>query len=49
MIKQAEKKIKGRNIYNIDFINSWFLNYEHKAEQTDLIISKVAFHHLPDL
>lgn len=48
MIDQAKGKIKKENIHNIEFVNSGFLNYENKAEPVDLVVTKAAFHHLPD-
>lgn len=48
MIKQARKKIEHRNIHNIRFVNAGFLSYRHQAEKVDLVVTKAAFHHLPD-
>ncbi len=45
MLKAAQSKITANNI---EFINAGFLSYRHNAEPTDLIITKMAFHHLPD-
>ncbi|MBN1969750.1 MAG: class I SAM-dependent methyltransferase [Candidatus Delongbacteria bacterium] len=46
MIEQAQKKLD--NTSNIDFIRGGFLSYDHKEEPVDLLITKAAFHHLPD-
>ncbi len=48
MIKQAKKKAENEKIQNIEFINAGFLTYSHKDEPADLLITKMAFHHLPD-
>ena len=48
MINQAIRKSEKENISNIEFINSGFLNYEHKAELVDIVLTKAALHHLPD-
>ncbi|WP_278184588.1 class I SAM-dependent methyltransferase [Desulfofarcimen acetoxidans] len=48
MIKQVIKKSEKENITNIEFINSGFLSYEHKAEPVDIVLTKSALHHLPD-
>ncbi len=48
MIEQAKTKINQNNTGNVEFIHSGFLSYKHSGEPVDLIISKVAFHHLPD-
>jgi len=48
MISQAKRKAEQENISNIEFVNSGFLSYEHKTERIDLVLTKAAFHHLPD-
>lgn len=48
MISRAESKAQKEHIRNIEFINSGFLTYTHKDEPADLIITRAAFHHLPD-
>lgn len=47
MIGQAKKKLDG-DVCNVRFVNAGFLTYEHEGEPADLIITKAAFHHLPD-
>ena len=48
MINQAKSKAEKEHISNIEFINAGFLTYTHKDEPVDLMITKAAFHHLPD-
>ncbi|TYQ15200.1 UNVERIFIED_CONTAM: ubiquinone/menaquinone biosynthesis C-methylase UbiE [Acetivibrio alkalicellulosi] len=48
MIHQAKKKLSNKFSGNIEFINAGFLTYNHKDEPVDLLITKAAFHHLPD-
>lgn len=48
MLKQAKAKAKENNISNIEFINSGFLSYRNNEEKADIVITKFAFHHLPD-
>jgi ubiquinone/menaquinone biosynthesis C-methylase UbiE len=48
MINQAQRKIATENIHNIEFVNSGFLSYQHQTEPADLVLTKAAFHHLPD-
>jgi ubiquinone/menaquinone biosynthesis C-methylase UbiE len=48
MIKQAKKKSDIEGIKNIEFINAGFLKYTHRDEPADIVITKAAFHHLPD-
>lgn len=47
MIEQAERKL-NKAIHNLTFVNAGFLSYEHKGEQADVVVTKAAFHHLPD-
>jgi putative AdoMet-dependent methyltransferase len=48
MIRQAKKKVSGRQMDGIEFVNAGFLSYEHEDAPVDLLITKHAFHHLPD-
>jgi ubiquinone/menaquinone biosynthesis C-methylase UbiE len=48
MINQAKKKLSYKESNNIEFLKAGFLSYKHKAEPVDLLITKAAFHHLPD-
>ncbi len=48
MILKAQKKAISENIENIEFHIGGFLNYKHKNQTADIIITKHAFHHLPD-
>lgn len=48
MLDQLLKKITEANISNISVNQSGFLSYRHTAPPVDLLISKYAFHHLPD-
>lgn len=47
MIERAKRKIE-RDVPNLKFVNAGFLSYEHEGEPVDLVITKAAFHHLPD-
>lgn len=48
MINQAKKKLQNKNVDNVKFIKSGFLSYNHQSDPVDLLITKAAFHHLPD-
>ncbi len=48
MIRQAKKKIPDDNPKNIEFINAGFLSYKHTEAPVDLLMTKAAFHHVPD-
>lgn len=47
MINAASIKAKAKNIENIEFHNSGFMQFQPK-EKADIINTKWAFHHLPD-
>ena len=47
MIEKAKKKI-DKNIPNIRFVHAGFLSYDHDGDPADLVVTKAAFHHLPD-
>lgn len=48
MINQAKKKAEEKKIANIEFIKAGFLTYEHQTNPVDVVVTKAAFHHLPD-
>lgn len=48
MTAQAQNQANKHKISNIEFINSGFLSYTHEGISADLLITKYAFHHLPD-
>jgi putative AdoMet-dependent methyltransferase len=48
MLEQAKKKCTGLSNNNIEFIQAGFLSYKHQGDPVDLLITKAAFHHLPD-
>lgn len=47
MIEEAKKKVAG-NVHNLKFVHAGFLSYEHEGAPADLVVTKAAFHHLPD-
>ena len=48
MLMFAERKAQRQGIRNISFHHAGFLSYEHSDEHVDFIITRYAFHHLPD-
>ena len=48
MLEQAIGKTKRLGITNVEYIHSGFLHYDHKEPKVDLVVTKAAFHHLPD-
>jgi len=48
MVDQAQKKIEKEKITNATLIQSGFLTYAHQEEPLDVVMTKAAFHHLPD-
>lgn len=47
MIGKAKKKITTP-AQNLRFVHAGFLSYDHAGDPADLVVSKAAFHHLPD-
>lgn len=47
MIEKAKKKL-NKNVHNLRFVNAGFLSYNHDGEPADLVVTKAAYHHLPD-
>ena len=48
MLGFCKKKCRKANIPNVEFCRAGFLTYEHKAKPVDVIVTKLALHHLPD-
>lgn len=48
MLDYASRQASGLGIGNIDFVKAGFLTYEHLTKPVDVVVTKFAFHHLPD-
>lgn len=48
MLEYAQKQAVAAGITNISFLQAGFLTYQHQHEPVDFIVTKFAFHHLPD-
>lgn len=48
MLKFAQTKANELGISGIEFVQSGFLSYSHSEAPVDFIVTKFAFHHLPD-
>ena len=49
MLTNAQKQAKAAGVQTqIQFHHAGFLTYEHKADPVDVIVTKLALHHLPD-
>ncbi len=48
MLGFCKKKCEEAKISNVKFHRAGFLTYEHKEKPVDAIVTKLAFHHLPD-
>ena len=49
MLAVAKAKSGGtKQVTNIEFVQAGFLSYVHTGDPVDLVVSKVALHHLPD-
>jgi ubiquinone/menaquinone biosynthesis C-methylase UbiE len=48
MLQELTVKIAEANLTNMTVTRAGFLSYRHTARPADLVVSKYAFHHLPD-
>jgi putative AdoMet-dependent methyltransferase len=48
MLKFAANRAKHSDVSRIQFYHAGFLSYAHEAEPADFVVTKAAFHHLPD-
>ncbi|MEW6497925.1 MAG: class I SAM-dependent methyltransferase [Cyanobacteriota bacterium] len=48
MLTYAQNKAHAANVESIEFHHAGFLSYEHQGNPVDFIVTKSAFHHLPD-
>jgi len=48
MLAIVKEKAEKEHISNIETIHAGYLTYEHQGEPVDIIVTKAAFHHLPD-
>lgn len=48
MLEHAQQKALKQNVNNISFHHGGFLSYVHEGEKADFIVTKYAFHHLPE-
>ena len=48
MISHLRAKAADAGLSNIECVNAGFLTYRHAADPADIIVTKFAFHHLPD-
>ncbi|MEM6429576.1 MAG: class I SAM-dependent methyltransferase [Deinococcota bacterium] len=49
MLEYITKSAKDNEVRNISTHHAGFLSYEHDGQPVDLIVTKFAFHHLPDM
>jgi ubiquinone/menaquinone biosynthesis C-methylase UbiE len=49
MLSCLQAKIAALGLVNVEVVRAGFLTYEHAGEPVDLIYSRFALHHLPDL
>jgi putative AdoMet-dependent methyltransferase len=48
MLAFARQRAASRNLGNIEFRRGGFLSYVHDGPPADILVTKYAFHHLPD-
>lgn len=49
MLARLREKLAERGSGNVKTVEAGFLTYEHAGEPVDLVYSRLALHHLPDL
>lgn len=48
MLAYSRRRAEADGLRNISYHHAGFLTYEHRGEPADFIVTKFAFHHLPD-
>lgn len=48
MLKSVQRSAESAGMTNLTLIHGGFLSYEHQSDPVDYVVSKYAFHHLPD-
>ena len=49
MLERLKAKRDDARLTNIEIVNAGFLSYEHRGPKPDLVYSRLALHHLPDV
>jgi ubiquinone/menaquinone biosynthesis C-methylase UbiE len=49
MLEPLRAKVAAQGLTNVEVVQAGFLTYEHAGEPADLVYSRYALHHLPDL
>jgi ubiquinone/menaquinone biosynthesis C-methylase UbiE len=49
MLKRLRDKLRAAELTNVEVVQAGFLSYEHRGEPPELVYSRFALHHLPDL
>jgi ubiquinone/menaquinone biosynthesis C-methylase UbiE len=48
MLSYGRARAERAGLTNIQFVQSGFLSYQHEGAPADFVVTKFAFHHLPD-
>src|SRR5262249_9189005 len=48
MLAFARRRAASQNLSNLEFRRGGFLSYQHEGPAADILVTKYAFHHLPD-
>lgn len=48
MLDYARRRIIAARLTNVTFTQAGFLTYQHEGDPVDFVVTKFAFHHLPD-
>jgi ubiquinone/menaquinone biosynthesis C-methylase UbiE len=49
MLRRLRDKLNAAGIANVEIVQAGFLSYEHRGEPPELVYSRFALHHLPDI
>jgi ubiquinone/menaquinone biosynthesis C-methylase UbiE len=49
MLEPLRAKVAAQGLTNVEVVQAGFLTYEHAGDPADLVYSRYALHHLPDL
>lgn len=49
MLRALRSRVTDLGLANVEVVRAGFLSYEHRGEPADVVYSRYALHHLPDL
>jgi ubiquinone/menaquinone biosynthesis C-methylase UbiE len=49
MVRRLQEKLAAAGVTNVEVVQAGFLSYEHRGRPADVVYSRFALHHLPDV